>query len=173
MRRGALAAAALALAATQAHALNKCIDAHGKVSYQNLPCPEHSRQQKVTVMPGPRHDMPAPRTDPAIAAGLLPAAQDRPDPRMDEAVSIVTRYEGCESASPAFAHANAAHYQEWRRANGEILDRLPRSRHYMAVLQAERVRVRGELAQPDMRKAFLQSCEAELAPAIAPPKPSR
>ena len=173
MKRAAVAAAALALAATQAHALNKCIDPHGRVTYQNTPCPERSREQKVTVMPGPRREPPAPPADPAIAAGLLPASQDRPDPRMDEVVATVARYEGCESASPAFARANAADYQAWRRANGELLDRLPRSRHYMAVLRVERVRVQGELAQPDTRKAFIQSCEAELAPALAPRKPSR
>ena len=172
MRRAAapVIAAALALAAMPAHALNKCIDRHGKVSYQSAPCPGQSREEKVTIMPGPARAAAAPKVDPAVAAGLVPASGDRPDPRMDEVVSTVATYEGCASASPAFARANDAHYQAWRDANAELLERLPRSRHYMTVLQAERVRVAGRLGEQGTRKAFLASCETELAPAIAPKK---
>ena len=166
-----LGGAALALAATHAHALNKCIDAKGKVSYQSAPCPERSRQEKVSVMPGPARQA-APKVDPAVAAGLLPAGEDRADPRMDEVVSMLADYEACEAASPAFAKANDASYRAWRSTNEELLDRLPRSRHYMAVLQADRMRARGRLAQVG-HNAFVQSCEAEIGPAFAPRKPSR
>jgi len=168
----ALATAALVLAALPAHAINKCIDRHGKVSYQAAPCPESSKQEKVSVMPGPA---PSPAQGAAAAkapafgpTGLLSEGEDRADPRMDAIVSTLATYEGCEIAAPQFARENAAKYAAWRAENAQLLDRLPHSGRYIKILQIERSRVQNQLGDPAARKAFAGSCESKLGPVLSP-----
>jgi len=171
MKRASIAAAALALAAMQAHGMiNKCIDRNGKVSYQEGVCPDGTTQEKVTVMPGPQ---PAPQAAPAQAGDaasheLLGAKQDVADPRMDALVAKLARYEGCESA-PNWSRTGEPAYQAWRAQNAELLDRLPRSQRYMKVLVVERQRVKSQLDRPETRGAFLDDCRALAQPAATNP----
>ncbi|HXF78272.1 MAG TPA: DUF4124 domain-containing protein [Usitatibacter sp.] len=176
--RASLAAAALALAAMPVHAINKCVDHHGKVSYQNAPCPESSKEEKVTVMPGPAPSAPqAAATAKSASAygptGLLRSDQDGADPRMDSVVSTLSTYEGCETASPQFAQANRAKYSAWRSDNAELLDRLPHSSRYMKLLRIQRAHVQNQLADPGARKAYAGSCESKLDPVLSPAKPAK
>ncbi len=164
-----IAAAALALAAMQAHGMiNKCVDGKGKVSYQEGVCPQGTKQEKVTVMPGPQPAPPAKSATPAAAlpGGMLPAKQDVADPRMDAAVAKLADYEGCQSA-PGWSRTGEPAYRAWRAENAALLDRLPRSQRYMKVLVVERQRVQSRLARPETRKAFLDSCQSLAAPAAA------
>lgn len=65
----ALAAVLPATAAAEA-TLNKCIDAHGRVTYSNLPCPKSRTAQKIEIDPAP----PVPA---AAAATGKPASSKR------------------------------------------------------------------------------------------------
>ena len=174
MRSATIAiAAVLALATLQAHAINKCIERNGKVSYQNGPCPANTRQENVKVYappPPPPSKGPAQPVSPLNAWGLVKPDQDGPDPVMDQLVSTMTTYEGCETAAPAFAKAHGAQYEAWRSSNASLLDRLTRSQRYRRVLQSERKKVAIQLAQPSSRKAFEDSCPERLAGALGDKK---
>ncbi|HVP32674.1 MAG TPA: DUF4124 domain-containing protein [Steroidobacteraceae bacterium] len=173
-----LAAALLAAAALQAHAINKCIDARGRVSYVEGACPAGSRQEKVTVMPGPQdapqpsaspggsmHGGPAPKRAPAPDTALISPSLEIQDPRMDAAIRKLATYEACEAGSPDFAQKGGpGAYQQWRAQNAQWLDRLPHSAHYMKILAIERQRASSALQRPETRQAFLESCLALAQP---------
>lgn len=176
-RATTIVAALLAAAALQAHAINKCTDGKGKVSYVEGACPEGTRQEKVTVMPGPQgapqpaaprggalHGQ-APKRAPAPATSLISPNLEVQDPRMDAAVRKLAAYEACEAGSPDFAKKGGpGAYQEWRAQNAQWLDRLPHSSHYMKILAIERQRASSELHRPETRQAFLKSCLALAQP---------
>jgi len=172
-----VAALLAAAAALQAHAINKCIDARGKVSYVEGACPEGARQEKVTVMPGPQgasqpsasrggaaHGQAATRA-PAPDTALISPGLEVQDPRMDAAIRRLASYEACEAGSPDFAKKGGPDaYQQWRAQNAQWLDRLPHSAHYMKILAIERQRASSELNRPETRQAFLESCLALAQP---------
>jgi hypothetical protein len=176
-RATTLVAALLAAAALQVHAINKCIDARGKVSYVEGACPEGARQEKVTVMPGPR-DAPQPAASrggathgqaatraPAPETSLVSPELEVQDPRMDAAIRRLASYEACEAGSPDFAKKGGPEaYQQWRAQNAQWLDQLPHSSHYMKILAIERQRASSALNRPETREAFLESCLALAQP---------
>jgi hypothetical protein len=54
--------------------LNKCIDAHGAVTYSNLPCKNAREVKKVEIDPAP----PVPATTPQAASAVAPAQPAKP-----------------------------------------------------------------------------------------------
>ena len=44
-----LAGAALALASAPSHAINKCTDAGGQITFTDAPCPEDTHSEKLTL----------------------------------------------------------------------------------------------------------------------------
>jgi hypothetical protein len=172
-----IAMAAAALAVLPAHAISKCTDAKGKVTYIEGACPADSRQEKLTVMPGPR-DAPeapaqaatrgAPRAGNKAAriapTGLLARGTDYPDGRLDALVPKLAQYEGCHSSPDFMKKGGPAAYEQWRAHYAELLDLLPRSPRYMRLLTAERQRVKSQLTRPETRQAFLDSCDALAKP---------
>jgi hypothetical protein len=173
-----IALAALALAALPAHAINKCTDSKGKVSYVEGACPANSRQEKLTVMPGPGEAPAAPAASAAPGSrpmasdksarirpsGLLPRGQDYQDGRMDKMVPTLAAYEGCQSSPDFVKRGGPAAYERWRAQNAELLELLPRSPRYMKLLAAERQRVQYQLGRAETRQAFLDSCDALAKP---------
>jgi hypothetical protein len=171
-----IAMAAAALAALPAHAISKCTDAKGKVTYIEGACPAGSRQEKLTVMPGPQaapEAQAATRAAPASGGkaaripptGLLPRGHDFPDGRLDALVPKLAQYEGCQSSPDFVKKGGPAAYEQWRANNAELLDLLPRSPRYMKMLVVERQRVTSRLARAETREAFLDSCDALAKPA--------
>ena len=81
-----IAAAAL-LAALPAHAQNKCVDAKGKVTYQQEPCPGSTVRPAPSQSPAPaRSAAPSAPVEPASAAPAtraeIEAAQERESPAL-------------------------------------------------------------------------------------------
>ena len=72
-----------AIAAAQA-TLNKCIDAHGAVTYSNLPCKNAREIKRVEIDPAP----PAPAAVPKAAPAALPAQPARPAAPVKTAPSV-------------------------------------------------------------------------------------
>ena len=69
--------ALLMATSVQAATLNKCIDAHGQVTYSNLPCRNAHEARAVEIDPAPRPDLVKPRAvkpPPIQAAPLSPAS---------------------------------------------------------------------------------------------------
>lgn len=83
-----------------ADSLNKCIDAHGKVTYSNLPCRNARETRKIEIDPAPQPG-PAPRANPAEKPA--PAGRKEAAPRTgtrNASRASVTRATGkCESLS--------------------------------------------------------------------------
>jgi hypothetical protein len=167
-----LATAALALAALDAQAINKCVDGAGKVTYQEGPCAGQAKQQAMKV-PVPAAKAPAPAAkaapsrDTESSGGVLARAQDRENPALQAVASTLALYEGCQAADPALVAKHRAEYEAWRTRNREAIDELPRSRRYMVTLQSARQRVEGELSVKDTRAEFVRRCESQLLPTLA------
>jgi hypothetical protein len=165
MRAGVVLAAALALAATDALAINKCVDKAGKVTYQNGRCPEDAKQEVVKVAP-PADPAPA-----AAAPGAVPRAAQAPDadpedPRMLDLVSVLVGYEGCVRASPDFAKVRAAQYDRWRAGNAKLLARLEHSARYQEILEGARKRQREEPDAPGKHEQQLRFCNVQFPPML-------
>jgi hypothetical protein len=175
MRRAAraLACAALALAALDAQAINKCVDRAGKVTYQEAPCAGQAKQQamKVPVPATTKAHAPAapppPSRDTESSGGVLPRAQDRDNPALQELASTLALYEGCQAVDPVLVGKHRAEYEAWRMRNREAIEELPRSRRYMVALQSARQRVQGELSVKDTRAEFVRRCESQLLSTLA------
>lgn len=82
---GLLAAASLLSA--PAWAINKCVDAQGRTSFQDEPCAAGEKGETITVTPSsqgvnPReHDRPVTQKPPPTAPAPAPQARDEPEPR--------------------------------------------------------------------------------------------
>lgn len=81
-----LIAAACCLSAP-AWAINKCVDAHGRTSFQDEPCAAGQKAEAITVTPSsqginPReHDRPVSKKPAEKAPAPAPQAADEPEPR--------------------------------------------------------------------------------------------
>lgn len=159
-----LAAAALALCALDAAAINKCVDRNGKVTYQEAECPKDDKAQTIRPQTG---GGPAPEEKEETAETrkpVNPADDDKDDPRMMMTVSTLANYETC-SMEPAFNEKHGATFNNWRSRNKENLARLERSVKYQGVLEQMRNQVRTQaVASPDKFTTF---CDATFAPAVA------
>ena len=92
-------AAALAIVATDAAAINKCIDKKGKVSYQEAACPVDVKAETLRA-PGSAGGE---SEKEAAADAKAPADDgnpDREDPHMLTLVSTLATYDQCSAASP-------------------------------------------------------------------------
>lgn len=154
----------LALAATDAAAINKCTDKAGKITYQEGKCPDNASQH-VIKPPTPR---PAPdtRSRPEPVGG--PGADDkREDDTIVHLVSVQTGFEGCVNASPGFAQRHAATYAAWRSDNASALARLESSERYRVILENGR-RQLGDpsMHMPGVREKLAKFCEVQFIPAL-------
>ncbi|MGZ5098022.1 MAG: DUF4124 domain-containing protein [Usitatibacter sp.] len=150
-----LTAAALALAASEAAAINKCVDKSGKVTYQEDKCPDDAKQDVLKAPPGLSSASPAAPDD------------DREDPRMLDLVSMQLGYEGCATASSDFAQLYAADYSAWRAGNATLWARLERSARYQGVLKTGREQLRVQLLQVAAAPAqYIAFCKGRFIPVM-------
>ena len=159
----ACSAAALAIAATDAAAINKCIDKNGKVTYTDTACPTDVKADVIRAPSGPASD--DAKADPDAKPAADEGNPDREDPHMMTLVSTLANYEACSAAAPEWATANAATFSNWRTRNAKLFDRLPKSPRYEAILENQRGQVRAQSSfAPDKFVAF---CNDQFAPAVA------
>jgi hypothetical protein len=158
----ACAAAALAAVATDAAAINKCIDRNGKVTYTDTACPA---DVKTDVIRAPSSPADPDKAEPEAKAAADEGNPDREDPHMMTLVSTLATYEACSAASPEWNTANATTFNNWRTRNAKLFDRLPKSPRYEAILENQRGQVRAQSSYaPDK---FVVFCTEQFAPAVA------
>ena len=150
LRPHAWLAAALVLAALPAHAINKCVDKTGKITYQEGRCPDDAKQNQVQIL--------APPDD---AGAALPGKNDvggadPEDSNMLNLVAVIVGYESCTKLQPDFATIHAQQYEEWRAANTKYLARLEHSARYQELLVQGR---KENAAQPANSPEFLEQHE--------------
>jgi Domain of unknown function (DUF4124) len=147
------ALAALALAAADAAAINKCVDRGGKVTYQDAGCPDDARQDTVKAP-----DAPVPSAvsngavDEETALGLA---------------SVQSTFEGCTAVSPEFSTMYASDYDKWRAVNEALLAKVERSPRYQQILQNGRDQRREQgVLPPGNMERFAQYCNVQFIPAL-------
>jgi hypothetical protein len=159
-------AAALALGATDARAINKCVDKAGKVTYQDGRCPNDAKEDEVKGLPPPGDPGPAS----ANAAGGRPGASgddDAEDPHMLDLVSVMVGYEGCTKAFPGFAATHAEQYDAWRTGNSKYLARLEHSVRYQEVLAKGRKENAAQpLGSPEFLETYVRFCNVRFIPML-------
>jgi hypothetical protein len=154
-------AAALALAAPGARAVNKCIDRTGKVTYQDGRCPDDAKQNEIKGL--------APIGDSGATAAMAASANadDPEDPHMLDLVSVMLGYEGCTKAAPEFATTHAEQYEAWRVGNGKYLARLEHSARYQEVLAKGRKENAAQpLDSPEFHDKYLRFCNVQFIPML-------
>ena len=137
-------AAALSLAATQAGAINKCVDKSGKVTYQEDKCPDDAKAGAMKA--------------PSVVSGMLSPEEDQENASMNTLVWAITSVELCSQASPAYARNTAKGMQEYRREHAQLFARLERSKRYQEILRDARARNAEKLRDPDQRRQLAESC---------------
>jgi len=147
------ALAALALAAADAAAINKCVDRGGKVTYQDGRCPDDARQDTVkapgTPVPSAAWDAGA---DEETALGLA---------------SVQSTFENCAAMSPEFSTMYASDYDKWRAVNEALLAKVESSPRYQKILENGRDQRREQgLLLPGNMERFAQYCSAQFIPAL-------
>jgi len=146
-------AAVLALAAGEAHAINKCLDKKGQVTYQEGRCPDDAQENQFKPMPGPPPDANPGYAPPGTAT---PAEQEA---AVTQLASVQLGYEGCTAANPAFEQQHAAQYDAWRANNSVLLSRYGNTESYRAALAHGRQELKDN---PRQDREFLRFCNAQL-----------
>ncbi len=161
LRPLAFLAAALALIAAPAHAINKCVDKTGKVTYQDGRCPGDAKEDQLKGLPPPG--------DPGSASGgaAASAGDDPEDPHMLDLVAAMVGYESCVQASPDYAKTHAAQYEAWRTGNARYLARLEHSPRYQEVLANGRKKNAVlPLDSPEFSAKHMRFCNVQVVPML-------
>ena len=157
----AFIAVALALAAPAAHAINKCVDKAGRVTYQEGRCPDDAKEDQLKGLP-------APGDAGAASAAAAAGDGDAEDPHMLDVVSVMVGYEGCTKAAPDFASTHAAQYDRWRAGNAKYLARLEHSARYQEVLaNGRRQNAAQPLDSPEFLREYTRFCNVQLIGMLA------
>jgi hypothetical protein len=152
LRISLAALAALALAAGDAAAINKCVDRGGKVTYQDGKCPDDARQDTVKTP-----EAPAPSAAPDSAADEETALG---------LASIQSTFDGCAAASPEFSTLYASDYDKWREMNKALLAKVERSPRYQQVLDNARDQRQRQGMLPGKSEKFAQYCTVQFLPTL-------
>jgi hypothetical protein len=148
-------AAALAWAASDARAINKCIDKKGQVTYQETRCPDDAKANELKDPPPPGD------------SGPVPLKDDPEDPHMLDLVSVMVGYEGCTKASPDFATIHAAQYEAWRTGNAKYFARLEQSPRYQQVLaNGRKSNAAQPLDSPEFAEKYARFCNVQFIPML-------
>jgi hypothetical protein len=86
----------------------KCLQADGRVSFQQLPCADG-----VQVAPAPA-EAPKPAAAPTAPAAPRPDGSVPPTRRMREVLDLTALLERCRADEPGFTQRSAPLYQAWR-----------------------------------------------------------
>jgi hypothetical protein len=166
LRTGA-ATLLVALACSQAWAINRCTDKAGKVTYQEEKCPGDS-SQKVVTPPQKSGPAQAPRATPKPRVPKGPGAQDkREDETILKLVPVQAGYEACVAATPDFEQRHGPVYGAWRKENAAALAKLERSARYRLLLERARQQQREQQEQEEgSRGKLATSCEEQFIPTL-------
>lgn len=159
------------LASVDAHAINKCKDASGKVTYQDEACDDSSKAQ---VMKVPQKAPPAA----ASAKGGVPAspasAGDNSTPgagvkllnrEMLGLAAMHATLENCARVDSAGRSKYLAALSKWRSENAESLKRHENTEAYQSILQ--RVREENGSNQSEATRENLRmQCEQKILPSL-------
>ncbi len=143
LRLLALTLAALLPASVAAQTmLNKCIDAQGRVTYSNLPCPKTKTTQKIEIDPAPPAPPPKPAASPKPATKTKAAPAETPPQLELETQQIPAR--------PA-PRASARQCETLTEKLGKVLDRMDQARR-RGYTQEEMSRWNEEARELERRK---------------------
>jgi hypothetical protein len=105
-------AAAFALCAADAAAINKCVDPSGKVVYQEDKCPDNAKAGTVKVQPS---SSPVAKGD--GSAKSLPADIDR-------VIEVEAGFNVCSYGPSGWFEANRGAYEAWARRNFALTSKI-------------------------------------------------
>jgi hypothetical protein len=132
-----------------AHAVNKCKDASGKVSYQDAPCATSSQAQTLKVpgqgagldeFPEGQSGYPSAESEPKTEAERR-ALRKKQSKQAISVASTQGTYEGCSRVHQGFSQRHGALYAKWRRKNAFLIQQHEWSKPYQAELKKERQKV--------------------------------
>ncbi|GAA6141644.1 DUF4124 domain-containing protein [Hydrogenophaga sp. 5NK40-0174] len=161
---------ALALmASANAHAINKCKDASGKISYQDAPCAGTSKTQVLRV-PQKAASETASSTggSPAAPAGTdhsgTPASLTKSMNRDALLLAAVhATLEICAKLDASGGGNYSAAMKKWRTENAEALKQHENSEQYQQVLQRVRQENSGNQSEA-ARNSLRAMCEQQILP---------
>ena len=119
-RSGVAMLAACACLSAGAQTLFKCVEKDGKVRYQDSKCPEDAKESTLQKL-GPPGEPAPPLPDPVAIGNAKAAAVRNRAADIDAVMDIVTSYEGCAQAFPAFASKFGSAYQAYRTRNADAV----------------------------------------------------
>jgi len=147
--------------ATQAQTLYKCVQASGRVQYQQEPCVDAKKQS--TVRPP---DRVAPRSEPAPAEAREAAreAPAKPAPprrasQEDPVVEMMADVSACGALMPDFDTKHGAAVAQWNRANAASLARYRNDDGALSRASARAAEQRERLAAESSPNAIVVHCE--------------
>lgn len=159
------------LASVNAHAINKCKDASGKVSYQDEACSDSSKAQALKI---PQKAPPAAATSKGGAPASTASAGDNSTP--SAGVKLLSRevlglaalhatLENCARVDSAGRSKYQAALSKWRSENAEALSRYENTEAYQSILQ--RVREENGSGQSEADRANIKAmCEQKILPGL-------
>lgn len=157
------------LASVDAHAINKCKDASGKVSYQDAACDDSSKSQALKV---PQKAPPVAPSAKGGAPASTASSGDSPSPgagikllnrEMLGLVAVHATLENCARLDSAGRSKYLAALSKWRSENAEGLKRHENTEPYQLMLQ--RVREENGSSQSEADRENLRSqCEQKILP---------
>jgi hypothetical protein len=159
------------LASVDAHAINKCKDASGKVTYQDEACDDSSKAQ---VMKVPQKAPPAAASAKGGAPASPASAGDNSTPgagvkllnrEMLGLAAMHATLENCARVDSAGRRKYLAALSKWRSENAESLKRHENTEAYQSILQ--RVREENGSNQSEATRENLRiQCEQKLLPSL-------
>jgi hypothetical protein len=159
------------LASVDAHAINKCKDASGKVSYQDAACDDSSKAQALKV---PQKTPPAAVSAKGGAPASTASAGDNSTPgagvkllnrEMLGLAALHATLENCARLDSAGRGKYLAALSKWRSENAEGLKRHENTEAYQSILQ--RVRDENGSNQSEAARENLRTqCEQKILPRL-------
>jgi hypothetical protein len=141
--RAPVLAAALALCATDAAAINKCTK-DGKITYQEDKCPEDAKAGALKVAPA------SPPPEIGSTEG-----------RKEDAESLawaVAHMERCKVLSPEYARNALKVMGDFRRQHGQAFAQFEHTKEYQEILRERRANTAEIAKDPAMREEIVKFC---------------
>lgn len=149
-----IAAIFLMLAASNAEAINKCVNKAGNVTYQEAKCPDNTNQYAIEPQGRSRPNGPG-------------ADDGREDAAIREIVAVKTGFERCVEVSPGFSERNAALYTAWHASNAVALKRFEHSERYELIFMISRRELYTQPTnRPGVRESLAKFCDEQFIPVL-------
>jgi hypothetical protein len=149
----------------QAQTLYKCLQANGRVLYQQEPCPD-PRKQSLVRPPDPV----AAKSEAELRAERDQAAKGA-EAEMGEVIQVIADASLCTGDVPGWDDRNGAAIREWKIRNGKAVARFDQDQEARRKAMARMDMERGRFAVERNRNALAESCE-RLASRLRAPAPA-